>query len=177
MIASYVSSAAAWLADLPSRIFPKLFGDVSVVVEPANLRDAPRLAQLHRASFHRGWGADEFEQILIEKNALAHRLRRGNSTIGFIVSRIAADEAEILSVVIATKYRGKGYSRDLLRTHLGHLAGYGLKTVFLEVEENNRPARSLYQRAGFRVVGRRERYYKDANGEQLNAVVMQRDLS
>ena len=177
MIVSFISSAAAWLADLPSRIFPEVFGDISVSVEPASLRDAPRLAQLHRASFHRGWGVDEFEQILIEKSALAHRLRRGNNTIGFIVSRIAADEAEILSVAIATKFRGRGYSRDLLRTHLGHLAGYGLKKVFLEVEENNRPARSLYQRAGFRVVGRRERYYKDAGSEQLNAVVMQRDLS
>lgn len=177
MIASFVSSLSIWLADLPSRLFPRLFGTMSIVVEPASLRDAPRLAQLHRASFHRGWGTDEFEQILIERNSMAHRLRRGNSTIGFIVSRIAADEAEILSVAVASKYRGRDYSRDLLRTHLGHLAGNGLKTVFLEVEENNRPARSLYQRAGFRVVGRRERYYKDAGGDQLNAVVMQRDLS
>ncbi|EKS34932.1 ribosomal protein S18-alanine N-acetyltransferase [Afipia broomeae] len=160
-----------------SRVFPKLFGRADATVEPANLRDAPRLSQLHRASFHRGWGTDEFEQILIERNALAHRLRLGGSTIGFIVSRTAADEAEILSVAVAQKHRGRGFSRDLLRTHLGHLAGHGLKTVFLEVEENNRPARALYERAGFRVVGRRERYYKDASGEQLNAVVMQRDLS
>lgn len=160
-----------------SSIFPKLFGRADATVEPANLREAPRLSQLHRASFHRGWGTEEFEQILIERNALAHRLRLGGSTIGFIVSRTAADEAEILSVAVAQKHRGRGFSRDLLRTHLGHLAGHGLKTVFLEVEENNRPARALYERAGFRVVGRRERYYKDASGEQLNAVVMQRDLS
>ena len=160
-----------------SSIFPKLFGRADATVEPANLRDAPRLSQLHRASFHRGWGTEEFEQILIERNALAHRLRLGGSTIGFIVSRTAADEAEILSVAVAQKHRGRGFSRDLLRTHLGHLAGHDLKTVFLEVEENNRPARALYERAGFRVVGRRERYYKDASGEQLNAVVMQRDLS
>lgn len=163
--------------DFFARLFPQLFGKADAVVEPANLRDAPQLSHLHRASFHRGWGADEFEQILIERNALAHRLRLGHTLIGFIVSRTAADEAEILSVAIASKHRGRGYSRDLLRTHLGHLAGYGFKKVFLEVEENNLPARALYERAGFRVVGRRERYYKDASGEQLNAVVMQRDLS
>jgi ribosomal-protein-alanine N-acetyltransferase len=158
-------------------LFPKLFARPGAVVEPASLRDAPRLSQLHCASFHRGWGTDEFEQILIERNALAHRLRLGGSTIGFIVSRTAADEAEILSVAVAEKHRGRGFSRDLLRTHLGHLAGHGLKTVFLEVEENNRPARALYERAGFRVVGRRDRYYKDSSGAQLNAVVMRRDLS
>lgn len=158
-------------------LFGPLFKRPDAKVEPANLRDAPRLSQLHRASFHRGWGTDEFEQILIERNALAHRLRLDGFTIGFIVSRTAADEAEILSVAVEQKHRGHGFSRDLLRTHLGHLAGLGLKTVFLEVEENNRPARALYERAGFRVVGRRERYYKDASGKQLNAVVMQRDLS
>jgi ribosomal-protein-alanine N-acetyltransferase len=119
----------------------------------------------------------EFEQILREKTALAHRLRLGNAIIGFIVSRMAADEAEILSVAVSSDYRGRGLSRDLLRTHLGYLAGHGLKTVFLEVEENNRPACALYEKAGFRTVGRRERYYKDSSGEQLNALVMQRALS
>jgi ribosomal-protein-alanine N-acetyltransferase len=161
---------------LLSGLFAKLFGRADAVVEPASLRDAPHLARLHRASFHRGWGTDEFEQILIERNTLAHRLRLGGSIIGFIVSRTAADEAEILSVAVASKYRGRGLSRDLLRTHLGHLAGRGLKTVFLEVEENNRPARALYERAGFRTVGRRERYYKDSSGQELNAIVMRRDL-
>lgn len=115
--------------------------------------------------------------MLTERTTLAHRLRLGGQTAGFIVSRIAADEAEILSVAIAAKYRGRGFSRDLLRTHLGYLAGQGVKAVFLEVEENNRAARALYERAGFGIVGRRERYYKDAGGEQLNALVMKRDLS
>lgn len=166
-----------FLEHLLSRLFPWAFKTAPAVVEPASLRDASALSQLHRASFHRGWGADEFEQILIERNALGHRLRSGRAIIGFIVSRMAADEAEILSVAVASRHRGRGYSRDLLHAHLGHLAGLGLKTVFLEVEENNAPARALYQRAGFRVVGRRERYYKDAGGTQLHAVVMQRDLS
>ncbi len=115
--------------------------------------------------------------MLLDRNTLTHRLRQGRQIIGFSVSRLVADEAEILSIAIARGQRGRGLSRDLLRTHLGHLAGRGTKKVFLEVEENNQPARRLYERAGFRVVGRRERYYRDAGGEQLNALVMQRDLS
>jgi len=155
----------------------RLFGSPVPVVEAARIRDAHRLAQLHSASFHRGWSDSEFEQLLGERNTLTHRLRAGRSIIGFIISRLAADEAEILSVAVDIAWRGRGLSRDLLRTHLGYLAGRGIRTVFLEVEENNVAAVRLYRGAGFRVVGRREQYYSDPDGEHLNALVMQRDLS
>lgn len=159
----------AWLSGL--------FGGATAVVEPAGLRDAPQLAKLHGASFHRGWGEGEFEDMLSQRNTLVHRLRLRSKFIGFAVSRMAADEAEILSIAITPGQRGRGLSRQLLMTHLGHLAGRGVRTVFLEVEENNQPARRLYDRAGFTIAGRRERYYREAGGEQLNALVMRRDLS
>ena len=159
----------SWLSDL--------WGGGTAVIEPAGLRDAPGLAQLHGASFHRGWGEGEFEQMLTERNTMVHRLRLGRKVIGFAVSRMAADEAEILSIAVDARHRGRGLSRNLLLTHLGHLAGRGVRTVFLEVEENNQPARRLYQRAGFGVAGLRERYYQQPGGEKLNAVLMRRDLS
>ena len=159
----------AWLTDW--------FSPRKPTIEPATLRDAAQLAQLHGASFHRGWGEGEFERMIGERNTLVHRLRLGRKTIGFAVSRIGADEAEILSIAIDADERGRGLSRNLLLTHLGHLAGKGVRTVFLEVEENNAPARRLYERTGFAVVGRRERYYRQQSGEQLNALLMRRDLS
>lgn len=147
------------------------------IVEPASPNDAARLAAIHGTSFHRGWGESEFETMIAERNTLVQRLRLRSSVIGFAVSRIAADEAEILSIAIDAGHRGQGFSRNLLLTHLGHLAGRGVRTVFLEVEENNQPARRLYERTGFAVVGRRERYYREAGGQELNALVMRRNLS
>jgi len=147
----------------------------AAAIEPATLRDAPRLAQLHGASFHRGWGEGEFEAMLSERNTLVHRLRIGGKIIGFAVSRMAADEAEILSIAVAASHRGRGLSNNLLLTHLGHLAGRGVRTVFLEVEENNQPARRLYQSAGFREVGRRDSYYKQGSGATA-ALVLRRDI-
>jgi len=158
-----------WLSDW--------WGGGTAVVEQASLRDTARLAQMHAASFHRGWGEGEFELMLRDRNTLVHRLRLGRKVIGFAVSRMAADEAEILSIAVDAAYRGRGLSNNLLLTHLGHLAGRGIRTIFLEVEENNAPARRLYEKTGFAVVGRRERYYKQPDGEQLNALLMRRDLS
>jgi ribosomal-protein-alanine N-acetyltransferase len=160
----------AWLSGLWS-------GDRAAAVEPASPRDAAAFAQIHGASFHRGWGEGEFEQMLTERNTLVHRLRMKRKIIGFSVSRMAADEAELLSIAVAETHRGRGLSNSLLLTHLGHLAGRGIRTVFLEVEENNQPARRLYQRAGFSVVGRRERYYQQSGGDPLDALLMRRDLS
>jgi [ribosomal protein S18]-alanine N-acetyltransferase len=154
-----------------------LWSGGKAAIEPATIRDTARLAELHGASFHRGWGEAEFETMLAERNTLLHRLRLGRKTIGFAVSRMAADEAEILSIAIDPGYRGRGLSRALLLTHLGHLVARGVRTIFLEVEENNQPARRLYERSGFTAVGRRERYYQQAGGEQLNALLMRRDLS
>lgn len=157
---------------------PQLWGTHNAVaVEPATLRDAPRLAALHAASFHRGWGEDEFEDMIRSDNTVVHRLTARRSVIGFAISRIAADEAEILTIAVASNHRGRGLSKTLLSTHLGYLAGRGVRTVFLEVEENNQPARRLYDKAGFTIAGRRERYYREAGGQELNALVMRRDLS
>jgi len=146
------------------------------VVQAAQLRDAARLAQLHGASFHRGWGEGEFETMLRERNTLVHRLQLGRKTVGFAVSRIGADEAEILSIAVDAAYRGRGWSRNLLLTHLGHLAGRGARRIFLEVEENNHPARRLYRRAGFREVGKRPGYYQQGRDHAATALVLRRDL-
>jgi [ribosomal protein S18]-alanine N-acetyltransferase len=48
--------------------------------------------------------------------------------------------------------------------------------VFLEVDEDNMPARRLYQRAGFHEVGRRSGYYPQGAAKAATALVLRRDL-
>lgn len=159
--------------------WPNLFRRAIPVVEPADSRDAPVFARLHAAAFARGWSEQEFERLLIERNALAHRVRLGKKVIGFIVSRCAGGEAEILSIAVMAVQQGRGYAGRLLLLHLGQLAALRVQAVFLEVEENNQAARRLYERAGFHEVGRREGYYRnvaDQNGPRAAAIVMRRDL-
>jgi [ribosomal protein S18]-alanine N-acetyltransferase len=155
-------------------IVRSLFSRGAPVLSEASARDARALAVLHAASFHRGWSDGEFEQLLFDRNVVAHRATVGRNLVGFILSRIALDEAEILSVAVASSRRGKGLARRLLDLHLRRLAGLGARTVFLEVDEGNEPARRLYRRAGFREVGRREGYYPPGKGAA--ALVLRRDL-
>jgi [ribosomal protein S18]-alanine N-acetyltransferase len=155
-------------------IVTRLFTRREPVLSQAGPRDAPALAALHGASFHRGWSDGEFEQLLLDRNIVAHRATLGRSLVGFIVSRLVRDEAEILSVAVVSSKRGKGLARRLLDLNLRRLAGLGARTVFLEVDESNVPARRLYRRAGFRDVGRRQGYYPAGQGAA--ALILRRDL-
>lgn len=151
----------------------RLFKRGEPVFTDARPRDATAIAVIHAASFQRGWGEEEIYRLLIEKSVVAHRATSGGKLIGFILSRLAAGEAEILSVAIAPSWRGRKLARPLLDLHLRRVAGLGTRAVFLEVGEDNAPATRLYRRAGFREVGKRQGYYEGG----ATAMVMRRDLS
>lgn len=159
------------------RLLTRLFGRVEPSFVDARPFDAPAFATLHAAAFRRGWSNEEMERLLLDRNVVAHRAALGRDTAGFILSRRAADEAEILSVAVARKRQSKGIARRLLDLHLRRLAGMGTRAVFLEVDEHNTPARRLYARAGFQQVGRREGYYPQADGRPSAAVILRRDLN
>jgi [ribosomal protein S18]-alanine N-acetyltransferase len=155
-------------------IITRLFAREAAVSQ-AGPADARTLAALHASSFHRGWSEDEFERLLLERHVVAHRAMVGTALAGFILSRIVQDEAEILSIAVASARRGRGLARQLLDINLRRLAALGARSVFLEVEEGNISARRLYHRAGFQEVGRRERYYAPEHGAA--ALVLRRDLA
>lgn len=158
-------------------LFDVLFGRRAPVCSDASTRDAAAIAALHAASFRRGWSEPEVESLLLDRAVTAQRALKGRAFAGFIMSRRAVDEAEILSVAVARRYQGRGLARQLLTLHLRRLAGLGQRAVFLEVDEHNRPAIQLYTRAGFREVARRPNYYPLADGKTAAALVLRRDLA
>jgi [ribosomal protein S18]-alanine N-acetyltransferase len=150
----------------------RLLGRAEPRMAEASERDAAAIAALHAASFQRGWGEDELRSLLLDRNVICHRAMVGRTLVAFILSRLVAGEAEILSVAVAPSWRGRGLSRPLLDLHLRRLAGLGARTVFLEVDEKNAPAGRLYRKAGFYDVARRQGYY----GGGGTALVLRRDL-
>jgi ribosomal-protein-alanine N-acetyltransferase len=157
--------------------FRQLFGGGTPRLSDATTRDANAIAALHAAAFRRGWSEEEVETMLADRAVIAHRANQGRQIAGFVMSRQAADEAEILSIAVARRSQGRGLARQLLILHLRRLAALGTRTVFLEVDERNKPAISLYMRAGFREVARRPNYYPHPDGKTAAALVLRRDLA
>ena len=81
-----------------------------------------------------------------------------------------------LSIAVKVSDRRRGIARKLIEVHLRRLFGYGVSSLFLEVDERNLPARRLYAGFGFVQVGRRNSYYGDGGEEGGAALVLRRDL-
>jgi [ribosomal protein S18]-alanine N-acetyltransferase len=154
-----------------------LFGPGEPAIGEADARDAENFATLHATCFARGWSEEEFVRLLVEQNVVAHRAAVAKMIAGFVLSRHAADEAEILSIAVAAARRGQGLARRILDLHLRRLAGIGIRSVLLEVKEDNEAARRLYARTGFYEVGRREGYYQRAAASPAGALILRRSLA
>ena len=158
------------------KLIARLFARDEPVLSEAGPRDAAAIAALHAASFRRGWSEQEIEGLLVDRHVLAHRVMTGNHLIGFIMSRLVEYEAEILSIAVTGSRQRRGLARKLLNLHLRRLAAFNARTVFLEVEEQNKPAMRLYERAGFNEISRRPNYYQAAGANPTAALVLRRDL-
>ena len=132
--------------------------------------DAPALAALHAAAFTpaQAWGAGTIEVLL----ALPGAFGLWREGAGLVLARMAADEAEILTVGVSPGARRRGHGAALLRGALGSARARGAGAMFLEVAAGNAPALALYAREGFAEVGRRRRYYSDG----ADALVLRRGL-
>ncbi len=145
-----------------------------------DVAQARQVAALHhQGGFARLWEPGECAALLADPSILTDGVFSGSAAepSGFVMSRLAADEAEILSIVVARAGRRSGLARSLLAAHLARLSARGVSRLFLEVEEANAAALGLYREFGFAEVGRREGYYPKADGSRAAALVMRLDLS
>ena len=124
--------------------------------------DPVRLARLHAGLFPDApWDAAAFKELLAHPGAIAFAASAGTSreTVGFIVGRLAADEAEILTLGVASRWQRAGVGSLLVETFCRAAKIEGACQLHLEVAAGNTAARALYGRFGFQETGRRAGYY------------------
>jgi [ribosomal protein S18]-alanine N-acetyltransferase len=139
---------------------------------------AAECARLHGQGFAHPWSAQELAALIASSSTLgAAALDPVNGRLrGFTLARLAADEAEILTVAVDAAYQGRGVGRALLSENLRQAANVGATAMFLEVAMDNAPALALYDRFGFVKVGERAGYYRRADGTRTTALVMRKAL-
>ncbi len=100
---------------------------------------AQACARLHGQGFAHPWSAEEIAALIASSSTVgAAALDPVNGRLrGFVLSRLAADEAEILTIAVDAAFQGKGVGRALLSENLRQAANAGAKAMFLEVAKDN----------------------------------------
>lgn len=148
----------------------------NLTIEAVGAAASTLLSALHGEIFDNGWTARSFADLLETPGTDAAIATEGNEPLGFIVTRRAADEAEIIIIGSRPSIQRRGVARQLLSHHLMLLAANGIRHLFLEVAASNIPAQALYASCGFAEAGRRAGYYRRRDGGVEDAIMMRREL-
>ena len=88
---------------------------------------------------------------------------------GFVLSRQAADEEELLLIAVRPALRGRGIGTALMERFIAEARQRSVARLFLEMREGN-PAETLYLKLGFAPVGRRKNYYNRGAISGIDAI-------
>lgn len=147
-------------------------------IRPIGTERSAECAAIHATSFAYPWQEADFEQLFVASGTFADGAieAKEEHLTGFILSRVAAGEAEILTIAVAPEWRRRGIATSLLTPHMAGLAAIRVDRLYLEVDAENFSARALYARFGFEEVGERKAYYRVPGAQLAGALVMRRDL-
>ena len=132
--------------------------------------DLPGVAALHAICFEDSWHTELLGKILSAPGTFGLFCRPHGKTMGFVICRSSGQEGEILSLAVAPGVRRNGLGSALLDAAKAHAMTREIEALFLEVAEDNMAARRLYENSGFKIVGRRPRYYRRRYGPSVDAL-------
>jgi ribosomal-protein-alanine N-acetyltransferase len=143
--------------------------------------DLDLASRLHGEAFaplgERIWTRQDIAELLASPGVAGWALQCSDAAVGFTLCRVAADEAELLTIAVQPNQQRRGAGRALLAAVTAHARAAGALSLFLEVGADNPAALALYGQAAFRVVGSRKAYYQRGGGLAADAVMMRLTLT
>ena len=147
---------------------------MTLEIVAATEADLDAIDQIEQHSFKSPWSRSTFAGELLREWARIDTVRIDGRLIAFCNYWLVTTEVHILAIATHPDHRGQGVARKLLEHVLALARTTGCSLATLEVRRSNKPAIALYERAGFKTVHVRARYYQD-DGE--DALVMLRGLT
>jgi ribosomal-protein-alanine acetyltransferase len=145
-----------------------------VTIRSATLDDVPAILAIERqATSAAHWTADQYQRLLETATEILLIAENEGRLCGFLAAKRTLDEWEIENVVVARGSQRREVASELMHALIREAQNNAGSRVLLEVRESNLPARSLYEKHGFREVGRRRQYYRRPDED---AVLYERQL-
>jgi ribosomal-protein-alanine N-acetyltransferase len=135
--------------------------------------DLEQVVEIEKASMPSPWSKELFEEELHRDAAQYFVAEVDGKVAGYMGYWEAPEEAHIINLAIGPEFRQKGLGLQMMDHCLEFARKRGAKLATLEVRQSNEAAQGLYEKAGFRTVAIRKKYYSD---NQEDAVVMIKEM-
>jgi len=116
-------------------------------------------------------------RLLAMPGAFCIVAQQKDETLGFLLLRIAGDEAEIISIGTRPDARRQGIGARLIDAAVTLLGQQKTARLLIEVADSNDAALALYRKFGFASVGRRRDYYQHPDGRREDAAIMRKEIT
>jgi len=132
-----------------------------------------RVHELEVESYPDAWSRELFIPEINNKAGKFFVFFIEDNLIGYTGFWLGGDEAHITKFTVTPALRRKGFGTLFMNYLFEQVKKEKAQRIVLEVREHNYPARCLYEKMGFQVIGMRMGYYTRT---RENAVVMMRYL-
>ena len=148
---------------------------LTIRIAEGGLADLPTVMAVMDDSFDpafgEAWTASQCAGLLPLPGVWLTLAHDGEDVAGFALSRLVADEAELLLLAVRRTAQHRGIGKTLLADFAVRAKSRGAAMLHLEVRDGN-PAVGLYERSGYSPVGRRRDYYCGADGTRHDALTL-----
>lgn len=145
---------------------------MTLSIETASLRHLDRLYEIEKECFKKeAFSQQQIAKLLRDYNSINLVALEDTRVIGFVIGAIYfqrnASHGHVLTIDVSPPYRRRGIGSELLHEIETIFLERNVKTCHLEVREDNVEALSLYERAGYKKIGKLKNYYGRADGLYL----------
>ena len=133
-----------------------------------------QIIEIENLSFLSPWNLRSFETELTKSVSHLWGLENRGILLGYICFWMFASEIQLINIAVHPENRGMSLGCLLLNKMISTGIDKGVHHIWLEVRPSNTSAKKLYQKYGFKEVGRRSNYYTDTHED---AIIMDLELS
>ena len=127
----------------------------------------PQIAELEKLCFNDPWSENSFASELDNRLSCWLVAIADDKVVGYVGSQTVLGETDMMNIAIHPDYRKQGIATELISALIEALNERGSHSLILEVRASNEPAKSLYLKMGFDVVGVRKNYYRNPREDAL----------
>ena len=138
-----------------------------------NLSHVHAVARLEEICFHDPWSLNAITSEVSNPLSAWIVALEGERVVGYVGSQSVIDQADMMNIAVDPDYRRHGIAEHLVGELETQLRERDVRELLLEVRVSNEPARKLYEKLGFTVVGRRPGYY---SRPREDALIMRKGL-